>query len=425
MASSTTEVVKGTRAKKIIRSEPLDNATYAKATWNDNAAFIYGVPRANVYWDRFFEPHNLYHNVEVLDGELRASPALAMAVAQTQLKGKSVLNLLSPEEKVRRAIGGLFGNLLKSGMFGAKSVEYIGEVGSSTWQCFPKVFMMPTVDLFLTKRLDGSSGPPMSLSRTELEPRPNVRDQWRLHLGLANDTQGWPKDGKTTVVIANRLKNRRIINVKEVEAALRSRGWKVKVVAFEGMSVDEQFTAIQDATTYIGAHGAGLRWGQYLHPRAAMMQLVGFPCAIEVQTKMGFRPRYAVIRSLLPNITTDADFARADRWCKLLSRHQIGTKFPPLSVKDAAALGEWKRDVRLYDVNVDIAMLIRAVEMLDPVQAPDAKVGDFVHEYQHWNPINVRAGQGKRRKGERLAYLKTAGLTLRETSHPGSVPSSD
>jgi len=70
-------------------------------------------------------------------------------------------------------------------------------------------------------------------------------------------------------------------------------------------------------------------------------------------------------------------------------------------------------------------MRIRAVEMLDPVQAPDAKAGDFVHEYQHWNPINVRAGQGKRRKGERLAYLKTAGLTLRETSHPGSVPSSD
>ena len=30
-----------------------------------------------------------------------------------------------------------------------------------------------------------------------------------------------------------------------------------------------------------------------------------------------------------------------------------------------------------------------------------------------------------KRKGERLAYLKTAGLTLRETSHPGSVPSSD
>ena len=171
-----------------------------------------------------------------------------MAAAQTQLKGKSVLNLLSPEEKVRRAIGGLFGNLLKSGMFGAKSVEYIGGVGSSTWQCFPKVFMMPTVDLFLTKRLDGSSGPPMSLSRTKLEPRPNVRDQWRLHLGLANDTQGWPKDGKTTVVIANRLKNRRIINVKEVEAALRSRGWKVKVVAFEGMSVDEQFTAKNGAS---------------------------------------------------------------------------------------------------------------------------------------------------------------------------------
>ena len=38
---------------------------------------------------------------------------------------------------------------------------------------------------------------------------------------------------------------------------------------------------------------------------------------------------------------------------------------------------------------------------------------------------DVRAGHTMKRKGEKLPYLKTAGLTLRETSHPGSVPSSD
>ena len=36
-----------------------------------------------------------------------------------------------------------------------------------------------------------------------------------------------------------------------------------------------------------------------------------------------------------------------------------------------------------------------------------------------------RAEQGKRRKGARFPYLDTASLTLRETPHPGSVPSSD
>ena len=37
----------------------------------------------------------------------------------------------------------------------------------------------------------------------------------------------------------------------------------------------------------------------------------------------------------------------------------------------------------------------------------------------------VKAGHTMKRKGDPLPYLKTAGLTLRETSHPGSVPSSD
>ena len=38
---------------------------------------------------------------------------------------------------------------------------------------------------------------------------------------------------------------------------------------------------------------------------------------------------------------------------------------------------------------------------------------------------NLRAGHTMTRKGDRILYLETAGLNLRETSHPGSVPSSD
>jgi hypothetical protein len=37
----------------------------------------------------------------------------------------------------------------------------------------------------------------------------------------------------------------------------------------------------------------------------------------------------------------------------------------------------------------------------------------------------VRAGHTMKRKGDPLPYLKTAGLTLHETSHLGSVPFSD
>ena len=194
------------------------------------------------------------------------------------------------------------------------------------------------------------------------------------------------------MVIANRLRNRCILNLQETESALRARGWGVKVVSFEGMSVDEQFKAVQEATTYIGAHGAGLRWGQYLHPRAAMMQLVGFPCAQEVQSKMGFRPRYAIIRSLLQNATTATDFARADHWCRLLATHPIGDKHPiPLSPEDAAILRERNRDGRAHDINIDVDMLIRAVEMLDPGQSPviEDRPPDFTHDYREWKPITV------------------------------------
>ena len=156
--------------------------------------------------------------------------------------------------------------------------------------------------------------------------------------------------------------------------------------------MDLQFLAVQDATTYIGAHGAGLRWGQYLHPRAAMMQLVGFPCAIETQSQMGLRPRYAVIRSIVPNVTTEADFARVKHWCDLVQKHGVGMPSSPLSPEDGVAIHEWDRDVRKHNVNVDIPMLIRAVEMIDPVQAPQAlppSDADAHHQYHYFKPIPI------------------------------------
>ena len=39
--------------------------------------------------------------------------------------------------------------------------------------------------------------------------------------------------------------------------------------------------------------------------------------------------------------------------------------------------------------------------------------------------ILVQAGKAKRRKNDGPLYLEAVDLTLRETSHPGSVPSSE
>ena len=386
------KTLKSMHLRKVIRSEPLlPNLTYTTAHWSKNAAFVYGAQK-NVYWNVYFEPKNFYHSIEILDGGVATSPALAVAAAHARLRANrpySAIELLTPEEKLSRHAHSLLGSLFNSSMFGFVGIHYLGESDASSWRCYPKLFVMLSRELI--------SHLPSPITRAVLTPRPSVRTYWRQRLGQTDDlaaTSNWPKDGKTTVVVVNRPKSRRIVNVEAVAKALRGRGWTVKVISFEGKAVDDQFLAGQDATTFIGAHGAGLRWGQYLHPRAAMMQLVGFPCAIEVQSQMGLRPRYAIIRSIVPNVTTEADFARVNHWCDLVRKHGVGMSSSPMSPEDELAIREWDRDVRKHNVDVDIPMLIRAVEMIDPVQAPltfPVSEAGADHQYRYFKPIPIPA----------------------------------
>ena len=375
IAINKQEIFKGKKLvlqnkEKVIRVEPLvQNLTFKDATWNDHAVFLFAVPVANVYWDAYFQPNNLYHNIEVLDGELKNSIANAVATVHARLAEQSnqevPLDLVTTEDKVGNAFSTLFESLLKSGMFGLSSIEYFDRIDSLTWRCYPSLFVVQSANHHANIDMMIPSKP---VKVVKIAP-PDVRQEWLKRLKMADN---YKLGQKTTIVINLRKKNRRILNIDEVKVALLARNWSVKVVEFESMSIDEQFLAVQDATTYIGSHGAGLRWGQFIHKQAAIMQLVGFPCSIELQSKMGVRPRYAVIRSLHESIKTKADAERAERWCKIATEHQIGLKSAsPLREEDAALLSEWKVDVRLYDVNADVDMLVRAVEMLDPVQAPN------------------------------------------------------
>ena len=53
----------------------------------------------------------------------------------------------------------------------------------------------------------------------------------------------------------------------------------------------------------------------------------------------------------------------------------------------------------------------------------DIAADDF--DFPAANKYLVQAGQAKRRKNDGPLYLEAVDLTLRETSHPGSVPSSE
>ena len=45
---------------------------------------------------------------------------------------------------------------------------------------------------------------------------------------------------------------------------------------------------------------------------------MGFPCALETQSPMGYQRRYAVVRSALRAMEADPDEDSARRWCALL-----------------------------------------------------------------------------------------------------------
>ena len=81
-------------------------------------------------------------------------------------------------------------------------------------------------------------------------------------------------------------------------------------------------------------------------------------------------------------------------------------------------------------------MLAGNIAERSKIAMASAEPAPLPHEEQHTHEVKMTEDTAKpdecsegvytmKRKGEQLPYLKTAGLTLRETSQPSSVPSSD
>lgn len=75
------------------------------------------------------------------------------------------------------------------------------------------------------------------------------------------------------VVIPKRRSNRKIANLDELIRQLKSRGYDVKVVDFEAISVREQIVQTMRANYLIGTYGSNLVNAIFLHPEASVVVL--------------------------------------------------------------------------------------------------------------------------------------------------------
>jgi hypothetical protein len=125
---------------------------------------------------------------------------------------------------------------------------------------------------------------------------------------------------KVTITLIQRQNSRHILNINFVVSSLRKLGWLVNVIYLEELSVSDQFRVVQNSTTIIGYHGAGLSWSQWIHPDAAEIQLIGFPCAYESHSSMKYKRRYSIQHAALDSIGTNMKETLANMFCSLIEK---------------------------------------------------------------------------------------------------------
>ena len=161
-----------------------------------------------------------------------------------------------------------------------------------------------------------------------------------------------------SITIINRAKIRQIENLQQILKAIRARGWDVRNVRLECLSMDEQMRIMTNTTTLIGYHGAGLAWSRMLPLHAATIQVHGLPC-LSVNEKSDFQNKmfnagrgpYAVLHSVLHANNSKATQAHIDMICKAGKMRGI-------------------RDMRKMNATIDILELLRTIEREDPMLAP-------------------------------------------------------
>ena len=247
---------------------------------------------------------------------------------------------------------------------------------------------------WLPVKVPGLKPPDPDVPYTITEPAPleatNWRSSWQKALGLEarkpNSTIVWDYCNSPAsvpqITIIQRQNTRRILNLDYVVVAFKKRGWHVTVAHLEELSVTEQFLMMQNTTTLIGVHGAGLAWARLLPSEAAEIQVIGLPCSLESPSKQNFvsAKRYRILPSSLDAINTEVDEAATKRYCEVLRRsNDMGMKnkaalsADELRILDGSSIfdtGIGTADVRKYEAILSIPDVVRTVSEIDPVLNP-------------------------------------------------------
>ena len=182
-------------------------------------------------------------------------------------------------------------------------------------------------------------------------PGQNKYEAWKMNRNYS-DCRAEYFEHPPRIGLIQRLNTRFILNHGEIVESLEKLGWKVSVLIFEKLSFEEQIVSVQNLSTLVGYHGAGLRWAEAMHPLGAEIQIQGFPCESNLKgakSSMDFKHRYRVLPSLRNSLRDDETESLADKFC----HNNTSTKIV--------------QDVRRLNGIVDIQKLILTIKEIDPV----------------------------------------------------------
>ena len=158
--------------------------------------------------------------------------------------------------------------------------------------------------------------------------------------------------------LIKRLNSRSILNHDSIIASLLAQGYEVYPLVFDGLSITAQAMIVQNLTTLVGYHGAGLAWGTAMHKDAAVIEIQGWPCPKTTHSPMGSGDRFRILPTLIDSLRADSAFNLSSKWCA------------SESIAEAANRTNITDDVRLLDAVVNISLLEETLRVIDPVLRP-------------------------------------------------------
>ena len=331
--------------------------------YHKGGAFLLGPQLRHYYYDKSWEPFNLFHVFEYLD-DRRDSIVRSVDFARRGFQESTVnghnFRVFYSDQKIEKAQR----KILLPVMTFALGMEAHRLDTNVSFHCFEKAYVQGFSKSLLLREIEQS----ININITRLYRQalvPSSREVFCKHLGVSKNLL--LENNETRVVIIQRRRSRIILNAKLIMRSLTYLGISNSLVYLEDHTVEEQFVIMQNATTLIGVHGAGLSWARFLHPRSAVIQLSPYPCHFDIHSPVsfGFQIRYGIVQSSLRATSPFINVSDANTVCSLLEMIRNSRK--QLTEEEDALHKLFSHEVRFHDVTVDIPGLIEGIRNLDSV----------------------------------------------------------